>query len=244
MNHDGNRPATAENNDLTIVVPEHAAAVLALWRGSLGHTVRCVPSRQTLMARHHGRLLYAKRYGSTRGADREWRWLHKLAEAGFRVARPVGKVSSPAASIAIFGAVPGRSLDAWAVTARRQGWLPAWFDYAIAEVAPLIRRLHARGWVHRDLNCAHLFAVDPQRGGAPALIDVERVLQPRLRWQRWVVKDLASLLASSPVPVPVSVMARFLRAYAPGESAAARRRLGAAVGRKVARISRHRPRFG
>ena len=218
--------------------------MLAIWRGSLGQTVRCVPSRQTLMARHHGRILYAKRYGSTGGAEPEWRWLHELASAGFKVPRPVGRVSSPGASLVVSAAVPGRSLDAWAMTARQQGWVSAWFDYVIAEVAPLVRRLHGRGWIHRDLNCNHLFAVDPQRGGEPALIDVERTCQPRLRWQRWVVKDLASLLASSPVPVPTSAAARFLRAYAPEMSAVARRRLGAAIWRKVARIARHVPRFG
>lgn len=244
MNHDGNRPATAEGDDLTIVLREHEAAVLALWRGSVGRTVRCVPARRTVAAEHAGRTLYAKLYQTRGGADLEWRWVATLASAGFRVARPVGLVRSHRGSLAVFAAVPGRSLDAWAVTARREGWLAGWFAYVVGEVAPLVRRLHARGWVHRDLNCAHLFAVDLVGGGEPSLIDVERVMQPKWRWRRWVVKDLASLLASCPEPVPARIALRFLRVYAGEQSRGERRALAADVRRKAARALRHRPRYG
>ena len=206
--------------------------------------MRCVPSRQTLIARHHGRVLYAKRYASAHGADGEWRWLHRLGAAGFRVAQPIGKARSGTSSLVVFAEVPGRSLEAWAQTAALQGWSSQWFDYVVAEVAPLVRRLHGLRLVHRDLNCAHIYAVDPQEGGEPALIDVERVCRPRLRWHRWIVKDLASLVASSPLPVPARIVVRFLRAYAPGSSRRARRTLALAVARKVRSIRRHRPRFG
>lgn len=244
MNHDGNRPVVAEANDLTILAPEHAEAVRLLWGGSLGRTVRCVPSRRTLQASDRGRLLYAKRYDTARGADAEWRGLRQLADAGFDVPARVAHLEAPGASMAVYAAVPGRSLDAWAVDAVREGWLQAWIDYVVAAVAPLARRLHERGWVHRDLNLSHLFAVDPRRPEPPALIDVERVFRPRWRRSRWRVKDLASLLASCPADVPGRAKGRFLLRYADGRRRSEVRALGRAVEAKAARIQRHTPRFG
>ena len=244
MNHDGNRPVVAEVNDLTILAPEHAEAVRLLWGGSLGRTVRCVPSRRTLQASDRGRLLYAKRYDTARGADAEWRGLGQLADAGFDVPARVAHLEAPGASMAVYAAVPGRSLDAWAVDAVREGWLQAWIDYVVAAVAPLARRLHERGWVHRDLNLSHLFAVDPRRPEPPALIDVERVFRPRWRLRRWRVKDLASLLASCPADVPGRAKGRFLLRYADGWRRSEVRALGRAVEAKAARIQRHTPRFG
>lgn len=244
MNHDGNQAATAEGDDLTIVVAEHAEAVRGLWRGSLGRTVRCVPSRRTLMVEHRGRRLFAKRYRSRGGAAAEWRWLGRLRDRGIEAAEPVGLVRSRRGSMAVFAAVAGRSLDAWGVAAAEEGWLEQWFGYVADEGAALARRLHENRWVHRDLNLAHLFAVDPRQGGAPAIIDVERMFRPRWRWQRWVVKELASLLASSPVAVPARVALRFLRNYAGRLPRRDRRALLAAVARKVARIQSHTPRFG
>lgn len=244
VNHDGNRPVVAEANDLTILAPEHAEAVRQLWSGSLGRTVRCVPSRRTLQASDRGRLLYAKRYDTARGADAEWRGLRQLADAGFDVPARVAHLEAPGASMAVYAAVPGRSLDAWAVDAVREGWLQAWIDYVVAAVAPLARRLHERGWVHRDLNLSHLFAVDPRRPEPPALIDVERVFRPRWRRSRWRVKDLASLLASCPGDVPGRAKGRFLLRYADGRRRSEVRALGRAVEAKAARIQRHTPRFG
>ncbi|MCK5943489.1 MAG: hypothetical protein KAI24_16020 [Planctomycetes bacterium] len=203
-----------------------------------------MPARRTVMARDRDRVLFAKRYRTRRGADAEWRWLGALRAAGFAAAAPVGKVAGEAGSMVVFAAVPGRSLDAWAVDAADAGWLDRWFDYCVTAVAPLVRRLHARRWVHRDLNLAHLFAVDPMDRTEPALIDVERMFRPRWRWRRWAVKELASLWASSPVPVPLRVRVRFLRRYDGDASARSRRLFGAAIARKLARIQGHAPRFG
>ena len=244
MNHDGNRPATAEIDDLTIVAAEHANAVRRLWGGSLGHTVRCVPTRRTLMARCDGVDLYAKCYTTRAGADGEWRWSMRLREAGFLAPAPVGIARSRARSMAVFQAVPGRSLDAWAETAARGGWLDSWCDHVAGPVAELVARLHARGWVHRDLNLAHLYSADPRSAAPLALIDVERMFEPRWRRRRWLVKDLASLLASCPVAVPARVPARFLVRYASSWSRADRARLAREVLVKRDRIVSHTPRFG
>jgi hypothetical protein len=244
VNHDGNKAAAAESEDLTIVAPQHAEAVRALWRGSIGRTVRCVPSRQTLMAKDQTETLFAKRYCSARRAAAEWRWLERLRGAGLAGPPPVALVRGRRGGMVVLGAVPGRSLDAWALDAAREGWLGRWYDYLVADVAPWVRALHARGWIHRDLNLAHLYAEDPRGGGDPAVIDVERMLRPRLRWQRWVVKELASLLASSPVPTPPRVSLRFLRAYLDGASRSRRRRIARAVLGKAARVGARRPKFG
>ena len=244
MNHDGNRPATAESDDLTIVAAEHAGAVLRLWEGSLGHTVRCVPTRRTLMARGGGSDLYAKCYTTRAGADGEWRWSARLREAGFLAPAPVGIARSRARSMAVFQAVPGRSLDAWAVTAAQEGWLEGWCSYVVGPVAELVARLHARGWVHRDLNLAHLYSEDPRGAAPPSLIDVERMFESRWRRRRWIVKDLASLLASCPPAVPARAQARFLVRYGRARSRDDRARLAREVLAKRARIVAHTPRFG
>ena len=91
VNHDGNKAATAEGDDLTIVVAARAEAVEALWRGSLGRTVRCVPTRQTLMAEDQFGTLFAKRYRSARRARNEWRWLGELQRAGLPGPPPPGQ---------------------------------------------------------------------------------------------------------------------------------------------------------
>lgn len=241
----GNKPATPDDPDLAIVLGEHAPAVRGLWLGWLGRTVRCVPRRRTMMATSVATTLYAKLYRGRFGvAAREWHWLHMLPLLGISTAQPVAWLADRRSALIVTAAVPGRSLDAWAVDAAREGWLEAVFVYACRTVAPFARRLHSHGLIHRDLNCSHLFCADPRSAGAPSVIDVERVFRPRLRWQRWVVKELASLLASSPVSVPTFVQLRFLRRYAPDATTAELRRLARAIARKVQRVHRHQPRFG
>ncbi len=189
--------------------------------------------------------LYAKLYRARRRtAAAEWHWLHMLPLLGIASAQPIAWLADRRSSLIVTASVKGRSLDAWIVDANAEGWLGDVFDYACREIAPFARRLHDHGLIHRDLNCAHLFATDPRSAGRPAVIDVERMFRPRWRWRRWVVKELASLLASSPVPVPVRVSLRFLRIYLSDSTRRQRRKLAAAVVRKVARVVAHQPRFG
>jgi RIO-like serine/threonine protein kinase len=198
-----------------------------------------------MMATSGSATLYAKLYRKRlRIAAREWHWLHMLPLLGISSAQPVAWLADRHSALIVTAAVPGRSLDSWAVDAAEEGWLEAVFSYACRSVAPFARRLHRHGLIHRDFNSAHLFCADPRAAGAPSIIDVERVFRPRLRWQRWIVKDLASLLASSPVAVPISVQLRFLRRYAPDATTAEVRKLARAVGRKARRVHRHQPRYG
>ena len=76
----------------------------------------------------------------------------------------------------------------------------------------LLRHLHEAGWVYRDMYWNHVFADEDAAG--LWLVDVERAFRPRQPFARWVVKDLAGLLASWPDGAGSRVAAlRFLFAY-------------------------------
>ncbi len=245
VNHASDTPATLDNSDLSIVMEEHLSAVRGFWFGRLGQTVRCVPWRRTMMAVSGSETLYAKLYRRKRRiAKLEWYWLHALPVLGFETAQPVAWVADRESSLVVTSAVTGRSLDSWAVDAAADGWLDGFFSYVCREVAPFARRLHDHQLIHRDFNCHHLFATHPLSAGPPAVIDVERMFRSRWNRRRWVVKDLASLMASVPVPVPPRVAFRFLKTYAPDLSSRQLRRFVRTVAAKVVRILSHQPRFG
>jgi hypothetical protein len=65
--------------------------------------------------------------------------------------------------------------------------------------ARLVARFHGKGYAHRDLYVSHLY-FDPTLPDAECLhlIDVQRLMCPRWRRLRWIVKDLAALHASTP----------------------------------------------
>ena len=66
-------------------------------------------------------------------------------------------------------------------------------------LAALVRDLHGRGLIHRDLYLSHIFLeVENKTSPKLCLIDLQRMLRPRVRWRRWVVKDLAALHYSIP----------------------------------------------
>ena len=238
-----NKPEDPDGSGLEFCAGEHAVAVRRMWAGSLGVTVRCLPTRRTVQAPSGDGRLYGKwRVGNRRAAAVEWRWLHLLPMLGLRVPQPVALLRRGRRSLLVTAALPGRAMDAWFVDAAREGWLPDLVDYACRQVAPRVRGLHERGLVYRDLYWNHVFAEDPRGDGPPGLLDVERVFAPRWRWRRWLIKDLAGLWSSLPVPVSVRSALRFLRVYLgslQGEQALIR-----AIARKAAQVRRHLPRYG
>ena len=236
-----------EDPDAVRAGGEHARfpdAVAGLWDGAIGRTVRCVPRRRTVAARVGDEWLFGKwRRAGRRAATAEWHWLHVLPLLGLRVPDPIAWVARGRRSLLVTLGLPGRALDAWAVDAADEGWLEQLVGYACDQVAPAVRRLHDCGLAYRDLYWNHVWAEDPRRGTPPMFLDVERVFQPRWRRRRWLVKDLAGLLASVPVALPPRAALRFLRAYF-GEPLAPHRALLAAIERKAERIRRHTPRYG
>jgi hypothetical protein len=201
----------------------------ALASGRIGQTVRCTPRRWTVMGEDDGDMVFAKvRRGRRRDAAAEWRWLHELPRLGLAAPAPLwcGRV--------------GRALLVAAVAAG-EGALATRF--AVRVVAPQVRRLHAAGIVFRDLYWNHLFARD-LHADAVLFLDVERVFRPRCRRRRWIVKDLAGLLASAPAGLPRSAPLRFLLALLPRADRAAAPALARAVAAKAARIRAHVPKYG
>jgi len=233
----------ADPQELQGLPEDVAAAVGGMWAGSRGATVRCVPTRRTMMVRvPAGRVLFGKlRQGRARDARAEWHWLHVLPLLGLRVPRAIAHLRRGRRSLLVTEALPGRALDAWFAAAANSGTMAAVARYAIAQIAPLLADMHRRGIVFRDLYWNHLFATD--LASPPAMLDVERVFRPRWRQRRWRVKDLAGLLASLPVRIPAVTAFRFLAAYL-GESPRRHRKLVEAIVRKARRIARHRPRYG
>ena len=108
----------------------------------------------------------------------------------------------------------------------------------------LVRRLHAAGWIHRDLYTQHLVV----RGAELVLLDVGRARRVRSGGRhaaRWYVKDLAALAASLPCEVGRAERLRFLRAWLEEHGVrgrAARRCWVRRIQRKARRILGHRPR--
>lgn len=241
--HASNKPQDAASPAFPAVEAELAGAVRDLWHGCIGTTVRCVPSRRTVVTGDTARLFGKWRHGQRRMAAAEWRWLHLLPQLGFTVPRPVAWVAQGTRSLLVTAELPGRAVDAWAAAALAEGWLDELVRWAVGRVAPVVRALHAAGLVYRDLYWNHVFAVDPRANAAPAFLDVERVFVPRWRRRRWVIKDLAGLLASAPSGLGGRAPLRFLRAYL-GESTRGHRALLRAIDRKASVIRRRTPRYG
>ncbi|MCA8944235.1 MAG: hypothetical protein KDB80_16840, partial [Planctomycetes bacterium] len=215
----------------------YATAVDAI-EDSRGRTVRCTPHRRTVMLRLPGSTLFCK-HRSRHPNDSlvEWGNLDRLASLGLDVPAPVFLAQDGARSVVGMRDVAGRPLDVEAIEAERRGESGAFLDFARTRVVPAIRTLHDAGLVFRDLYWNHLFRVGPADDPRVAFVDVERVFAPRLRWRRWIVKDLAGLLSSWPLAdgsVPEAVLGEY----------------GADVGlvrdarAKAVRIAGRRPKYG
>ena len=169
------------------------------------------------------RICYLKRYtqppmgeqwnnrlaGHADCAAVEWHWLTELDRLGVPGPVPVAYGSKrkgmfEAASVVVTAAVPGEALERWVPAQLDAGGA---LDDRIARrrlsdaVADVVAKLHGNKLIHRDLYLAHLF-LDPSTLASDSptltLIDLQRMICPKLRWRRWVVKDLAALNYSTP----------------------------------------------
>lgn len=156
--------------------------------------------------------------GARSVAGMEWSWMRRLASDGIPCAEPVALGEQlhrgrEVRSAILTRAVPGRSLESlckeWTMDDRGT------FGRLVLPFAELVARLHAGGYIHRDLYLSHVFhdsEASPDR--SLRLIDLQRVMRPSVRHRRWIVKDLASLNHSVPAGLIRNVdRVRWLKHY-------------------------------
>lgn len=123
----------------------------------------------------------------TNPARLEWRAAQAVASLGIPTVEAIGWGRHARGSFVVLRGSPGFPLADW----RQHGLSSAKLHRLARELARLAARLHGARLCHKDFNVYHvLVAVDGLR-----VIDVGRVA-PFVR-RRWIVKDLASLLASA-----------------------------------------------
>jgi tRNA A-37 threonylcarbamoyl transferase component Bud32 len=164
-------------------------------------------------------------------ARREWDGAKALAALGIPASLPLGWGVHPRGSFIVLEGSPGFPADAW----RENGVTAERLDRLTAGLATLVSTLHDANLCHRDLNVYHVL-VD---GDSLRIIDVGRVR--RFLRRRWIVKDLASLLASAVREgFPQRAARLFLSRYlSQTRRAWNRRRLLAKVTAKAERYRRH-----
>jgi heptose I phosphotransferase len=151
---------------------------------------------------------FFRRGGSVSGGRREWENIWRLRQLGILTVEPVG-----------FGELRrwGWETESFLITqelkeaSRLTEFIPRYFPPPLSSsllarkrhllrcLALLVRRMHEGGLFHRDLYLGHFF-VKP-RGEKDLeiyLMDLQRVIRPRWRAERWQIKDLASLNFSAP----------------------------------------------
>jgi tRNA A-37 threonylcarbamoyl transferase component Bud32 len=222
---------------------------LAGWRQRVALSVgdrRLYLKRYTKPPWHEQARQRLRGFGAT--AEVEWHWLRELPGLGLPGPQPVAygcrrRAGLERQSLLLTDAVPGTSLERW-VPDQLDGPLAdrAFKTSLAADLAGLVARLHASRLVHRDLYLSHVFIDEDADGAARlCLIDLQRVIRPRLRWRRWMIKDLAALDYSTPAAAASSAdRLRFWLRYrgaqslTPGDKPIIR-----AIVRKARRIARH-----
>ena len=205
------------------------------------------------------RVLYLKRYGSERWADR-WRRFITYGRCSpasvefdnIRAARRCGVSTMEAVafghemgfgglagrlSYLVVTSVPGDAIERCGVDFLASHANDDGAERLTRELARQVGALHGGGFVHRDLYAAHVFLHDSPDGLELYLIDLARAFSPRWRKFRWRVKDLAQLKYSMPEAWIESHWDEFLRLYldiCPGDH----QRYSRAIDRKADSIRR------
>jgi tRNA A-37 threonylcarbamoyl transferase component Bud32 len=139
---------------------------------------------------HAGREFHLKwfRHGVLGNPGRaEWRNAARIAGLGIPTVVAAGWGRHAGGSFVVLEGSPGLPGEAW----MRSGGDARVLRGLARGLAAGVARMHDANLCHRDLNVYHVI-VD---GGDYRLIDVGRVM--RFVRRRWIVKDLASLLASA-----------------------------------------------
>lgn len=190
------------------------------------------------------RMLSGQVFRSSAGVERHW--ITRMADAGLPVPEVVAFAEEghglwERRSLIALAEVEGESMERYFARSTS----PLQRD-VLNESARLIGRLHAAGFIHRDLYASHVFMREVGAMPRFCLIDLQRVMHRPLRWRRWQVRDLAQLNYSTPAEA-VSMRARlmwlgrYVREAEPGVRVQ-RGRLRSLVGwidRKTRRIAAH-----
>lgn len=169
-------------------------------------------------------------------------WIDRVGSAGIPVPLPAAIAEDVRAiwerdSALVLAEAPGESLESWARRGQRASRV--WGR----ELARFVARLHAAGFIHRDLYLCHIFVNGPEdRRPDFCLIDLQRVLHAPIRRKRWIVRELAQLQYSTPASAATrSDRMRWLKAYLGGEwfNRRKRRAMIRRVVRKAQSIAAH-----
>jgi Lipopolysaccharide kinase (Kdo/WaaP) family len=161
----------------------------------------------------------------------EWQHLHRAAELGLPVPRPVaaGEFVGRGGRLQSFLAVDelsGMLALHEAIPLAQQRLNPTafvrWKQSLVIEMARLTHLLHDRSYYHKDLYLCHFYIHEDDTRAEPAdwknrvvVIDLHRLARHRLTGLWWKVKDLGQLLYSSEIEgVDARDQLAFWRAYA------------------------------
>lgn len=184
-------------------------------------------------------------------AEVEFHWIQQLTKLGIAAPQVVACGSRrnrfrEGASLLLTAELHGESLEKW--LPHRAASLGRNMKRRLSQsLAALVAKLHNAGLVHRDLYMSHIFiAVNAENDITLSLLDLQRVLRPRWRRWRWIVKDLAALNYSTPVSAATNAdRVRWLKSYLDKRSVSANQKaLIRAVVRKTGRIARHSVKHG
>lgn len=137
-------------------------------------------------------------------ARREWRNARLVSVLGIPTVLAAGWGRHDQGTFIVLEGSAGLPAEAWL----RRGATPEALLHHAMDLAALAVSLHDAGLCHRDLNVYHVLVSEE----GMRLIDVGRIA--RFTRRRWIVKDLASLLASARREgFPASAARSFLRRY-------------------------------
>ncbi len=168
--------------------------------------------------------------------------LRALATAGVNVPRAIDWTVDRRAGGRVSVCLMERVAHEWSLRQALERASPAVRRDLERRLLELVARFHASGFIHRDFYLQHVLvrASDAEL----VLIDVGRARRKDSWRSRWYVKDLASLLHSTPKCVGSRERLRFLARWLDAHgitSRKSRRRWAKAVSRKARRIAAHVP---
>jgi lipopolysaccharide core heptose(I) kinase len=148
------------------------------------------------------RILRRLRWPSAQDeARREWDGIEALRAVGIRTATPVAYGQRTEGGLVCRSFLITEEIRGGQEGDRYLSSLPAAQRGRFLErAAELARRLHAAGWVHKDLYVSHILVAPGETPGSDPelfLIDLQRLMKTGPWRERWRAKDLGALAYSA-----------------------------------------------